>query len=220
LALLRARGLADGLPAIVSKRLYDTPFFRGILKRGVFDDVRLIIQDEHTFIHAQTVFSCKAMPFAKPYYDDILDKLQIAQDKNADDMLFVTRRADSGALVRILENADQISRLCHHYGFKTIDPGALSLDEQIDAFSRCRYLVGIHGANMTNMIYRRGLAMNVIEIFPPDNIPPHYYWLSKIFEYGYDVMVGSKSGADGIKGSFTVDPDALEKKLAMLTGKT
>lgn len=215
LAMLRAKGLADQLPLVVSRRLYEKPFFQGLLKRDAFSGTRIIVQDENTFVKAKTVYACKAMPHRKIYYDDILDKLNISHDKDANDRLFMTRKSDCNN-GRLLENADQISDLCRRYGFKTIDPGALSLDQQIDAFSKCRYLVGIHGAGMTNMIYRRNRDMSIIEIFPPDNIPPHYYWLSRVFGYQYEAVVGDKIEGMNLGSSFSVDPGKLESKIKNL----
>jgi len=95
----------------------------------------------------------------------------------------------------------------------------LTLDEQIDLFYNSSHVIGIHGAGLTNIIYRYGAEMSLIELFPPNNIPPHYYWLSKLMKYKYQAIVGDNPNIDikklkqYEKIDFTVDEVKLIKSI-------
>jgi capsular polysaccharide biosynthesis protein len=66
------------------------------------------------------------------------------------DLLFLSRR-DSATRVLLNENAlaDALAPL----GFRTIVAGAMSVVEQIAAFSRARVVVAPHGAGLTNLMF-------------------------------------------------------------------
>jgi hypothetical protein len=78
-------------------------------------------------------------------------------------------------------------------------------------FGSTGFLVGIHGAGLTNVIFRKNAPMNVLEILPGDYLQPHYFWLSKGMGHTYRCIAGSESFYDT---SFYVDPVLFEKKLA------
>jgi len=65
--------------------------------------------------------------------------------------LFVKRAP--GFQRRILENQDDVSSQLEGVGYHTIEPGQLSLEEQIAAFRGADYVVGVAGAAMTNIAF-------------------------------------------------------------------
>jgi capsular polysaccharide biosynthesis protein len=74
-------------------------------------------------------------------------------------------------------------------GFTAIDPAALPWEDQVLALRDCRLLVGVHGAGMTNFIFRGHQPLSVVEIFPPAKVPPHYYWLATLFGHRYTPII-------------------------------
>ncbi len=211
LALLEEHGVGADLPVVVSARLANKPYFRAAIARSAqFRARRWIVQDQQ-YIDADEVIVCKTLPHRKRTFDALLDLLQVPPaDPQINNRIFLTRNVRRG---RFISNAADVARVCGEYGFEAIDADRLSLDEQIACFGRARYVVGIHGAGLTNTIFRRGAPLSLLELFPPDNLPPHYWWLAQNYGFGYDALVGH---ASAVTGAFTVDTDLLRAKLHRL----
>jgi capsular polysaccharide biosynthesis protein len=102
-----------------------------------------------------------------------------------------------------------------HFGIEVIDADEMTIEEQMTAFHQASIVVGLHGAGLTNIVYRRGGPLRVLEIFPPHQQPVHYYMLSKMYGFDYQHLIGVR--ADGsADSSYAVNLDELRAKLAQL----
>jgi hypothetical protein len=211
LALLDQHGISADLPVVVSARLAAKPYFRAAVARSVQLQARRWIVQDRQLIDADEVVVCKTLPHMRASFDWILDLLNVPPaDPHAAARIFLTRNAGRG---RHLGNAAAVAQVCREYGFALVDADGLTLDEQIRCFAQARYVVGIHGAGLTNLIFRRGAPCSLLELFPPDNVPPHYYWLAHNYDWSYDALVGRAGAA---WGAFDVDIDLLRAKLSRL----
>jgi len=211
--LMIEKHLAKGNQAVVvSKRLSQEKFFQEVYTKGIFGTRKIIIQDENTFIKAKEIIFCKVLPHSKNYMDGILDRLKVATQPQGNEKIFVTRdqKTRNG---RFLKNLRDIQKICHELNFKIIDPGSLTLNQQIEIFSKADFVVGIHGGGLTNIVFRRESQLKVLEILPPDNIPPHYFWLSKIFGFDYNAVLGFKSPDLNKMDPFEVDPNQVKSAI-------
>jgi len=68
--------------------------------------------------------------------------------------LFV-RRIPGWRRGRLMHNEDEIARRLAAKGFHVIEPGSLSLEEQISLFKGAEHVVGSVGAGMTNIVFCR-----------------------------------------------------------------
>ena len=59
-------------------------------------------------------------------------------------------------------------------GFTVLDPGSLSVQEQIDHFAAARVVVAPHGAALTNLSFCRP-GVRVLELFAPGYLNPGYW---------------------------------------------
>lgn len=211
LAQLQAHGVGANLPLVVSARLAAKPYFRAAVARSPqLRARRWIVQDQQA-IDADEVIVCKTVPHMRASFDWAMDLLNApAADPQAADRIFLTRSARRG---RYIANNAAVIQVCREHGFAPVDADGLTLDEQIACFAQARYVVGIHGAGLTNLIFRRGAPCSLLELFPPDNLPPHYYWLAQNYGWGYDALVGRAGAA---VGSFDVDVELLRAKLLRL----
>src|SRR4051812_20116375 len=66
------------------------------------------------------------------------------------DRIYVTRR---GEHLRRVENEDEVVGALEAFGFEVVDPVRLSFRDQVRLFSRCRALVCVHGAGLTNCMF-------------------------------------------------------------------
>ncbi len=105
---------------------------------------------------------------------------------------------------------DAIESVLETYQFEIVDSEHIKVADQIDLFSSCRYLISIHGAGLTNTIFRQGNPMTILEIVQPsDYIPFHYIMLAHLYHYNYNIILGEK-GLDHQHGGFRVNVDQLK----------
>jgi hypothetical protein len=64
------------------------------------------------------------------------------------------------------------------------------------------------------MVFRRNGRLDVLEIFPPNDNPPFFCHLSKIYGFGYDQIVGRDSANSTRSADFIVDPDFLAARMS------
>jgi hypothetical protein len=80
---------------------------------------------------------------------------------------------------RSVRNEAAVRDLLTGFGFTAVDPGALSVSEQIATFAQAELIVGAHGAGMTNLAFASPGA-RVIELFPAGYLLPDYWWLASV----------------------------------------
>jgi len=109
----------------------------------------------------------------------------------------------------------EIETIARRLGFDVIDPGSMSLEEQIAAFSQAGTVVGLHGAGLTNILFRGRRPMKLLEIMPPYRIPLCFYAIARKYGFAYDYIVGSGAPSNklGLKYSYWLDPTSFESKL-------
>ena len=125
--------------------------------------------------------------------------------------IFVTR---SKARVRHLENVQEIEEVCTRLGFELVDTDLLSPEQQIESFANAAWIIGIHGAGLTNILFRLGHCQ-VFEIFPPPNLgylPFHYIMLAKMRGFRYQAIIG-ESVKKRFSEGFYLAPDVFEGEL-------
>jgi capsular polysaccharide biosynthesis protein len=131
----------------------------------------------------------------------------------AERSIFITR---SPKRLRYIENGAEIEQLCREAGLEIVDFDELTLPEQIRTLANARYVVGIHGAGLVNMLFRAGRPMSLLEIFPPGEYYPfHYMLMARQLDYWYDGMIG-KSARQAYSGGFYVEPIELRQRIAAL----
>lgn len=208
-------GLSLDVPLLVSKRLYDRPYFQYFLAHPYLRDRRWVVQDAQ-YIRSHRTYFCKPLTHTSQYYRRILDMVR-PEDRavigSRDRRLFITR---SPRRLRFIENNAEVAGICQELGFDILDFDELTLSEQIQAVGQARYVVGIHGAGLANILFRGGQPLGLLEIYPPATyFPFHYIILANQLGYQYDGLIGL-AGSQKFLGGFRVDPTALRQRLAAL----
>jgi capsular polysaccharide biosynthesis protein len=89
-----------------------------------------------------------------------------------------------------VENEDELVAALDREGFETIDPGAMSVAEQVRAFADAECIVSAHGAGLTNLAFCTPGAA-VIELFAVDYVNPCFWRLATTVEgLRYRYLVG------------------------------
>ena len=208
-------GLAPTVPLLISKRLYERPYFQYFLAHPYLRDRQWVVQDKQ-YIRSHRTYFCKPLTHTPNYYRRILDMVRPGDRAVAGSpqrWLFITR---SPKRLRFIENNAELAAICQQLGFEVLDFDELTLPEQIQALGQARYVVGIHGAGLANIIFRDGQPMGLLEIYPPAAyFPFHYIMLANQLGYRYDGLIGLP-GSQPFSGAFRVDPAVFRQRLAAL----
>jgi capsular polysaccharide biosynthesis protein len=126
-------------------------------------------------------------------------------------------------LGRSFTNNDEVVSALKKTGFDLIDPGKYSVVEQIAMMQRADFVLGIHGAALTNIVFCKP-GTKVLEIFPPLYGTLAFYTISLAANLDYDVCVGKSDatalsiGAAG-RLDFELPLDTLNNALLRFEGK-
>lgn len=203
--------LPGQIPFLISKALAEKPFFKSaLLQSSYLAQCTWIIRDEK-YIEAGKAYFIQTMPNDNEQFFDVRNMLEVKEsNKEKQRKIFLTRNKSR---IRFVNNKDEIEEIARQYGFEIVDADNLSLQQQIELFGETRYLVGIHGAGLTNVLFRRNAPLHLLELLPKDYLQPHYFWISKGMGHSYSCLVGSRSLYDT---SFYVEPKKFEEKLAQV----
>jgi len=120
---------------------------------------------------------------------------------------------------RIVRNEEAVLEMLGERGFTAVDPGALSVAEQIRMFAEAEWIVGPHGAALTNLLFASPGA-SVIEMFAPDYVDVSYWKLADCLpDVSYRYLLGTgptpRPGREevAVMNDITVDIGALERML-------
>ncbi|WP_310962210.1 glycosyltransferase family 61 protein [Nocardioides terrisoli] len=117
---------------------------------------------------------------------------------------------------RRLVDEDRHMKVLEHHGFTTIDPGTLSVQEQIDVFAAAEAIVAPHGAALTNLAFANP-GLRLLELFAPNYVNPCYWTMAdNIPDVRYRYLVGSgraprpRSPMNGVLADIRLDPRDFE----------
>jgi len=78
-------------------------------------------------------------------------------------------------------------------------------------FSDASDVIAIHGAGISNIIFRKGHALRLLEIFHiNDYLPFHYIMLASIFGFNYQALRGTQGEKSGT-GGFYLNPQKIQE---------
>ena len=119
---------------------------------------------------------------------------------------------------RRVENESELLAVLEPLGFEVVDPGALSPADQVRVFAEAEYIVGPHGAGLTNLAFASPGAA-VLELFARDYVNECFWALASTVEglrYRYLVGDGTPIRSRrnrGVASDITVDPQRVVRLL-------
>ena len=128
-----------------------------------------------------------------------------AQDRN----LYIARRG-----TRQVENAAEIERflLRRNFTFHTLDD--VSIDDQIDLFSRADWVVAAHGAELGNLLFCQP-GTKVLELSPALDFKPYFSYMCNKLSLQHGVLPCPTTDG-GFSGRMIVDMDKFRALFRML----
>ncbi len=206
--LIEKHNFSKDIPLVIPKKLADQNFFWQVVNYSDgLKNRNWIIQDKE-YIIADNVYFCQKMPNQKDQFEGLLKLLKIpGSDLSLNRKIYVTRSAKR---IRFIKNNSEIQAIAEKYGFEVIDCDNLSFTEQVKLFSSCSHIIGIHGAGLTNIVWRQNAPLTLLELFPENYVHPGYFWLAKSFDADYFALTGSDILDDT---SFSLNITEFENKI-------
>ena len=147
----------------------------------------------------------------RAHFDRTLDLLSTAlpprtTDPDSDVRLFIGRPPTSGRAVR---NQGLLQTALDARSFRTVDPGSLSWTGQVELFRCARVVVAVHGAAVTNILYRSPQPLTLIELRSPVMDADMYEQMARELGFDYVPVVGHDPHGDDNMASFEIDVDRV-----------
>lgn len=204
LLLLEKLKFDKSIPLIMPAKALELEYVRSFLKTPYAKTWNWLYQDRDTYVRLKSVFFCKCVPNIKDQFVFANSILHISyQFQPGVQRLYVKRNKSKG---RFISNDIEIEQLLLFYNFIIVDAETINLEQQIELFSNAAFVVGVHGAGLTNILYRYPQHCKLLEIFPLNHAPAHYYWLCRELGFAYDAVAGDEL----MEGGFHLDKDKLE----------
>lgn len=197
---------------VISKALFDKEYFQYYFQNTWFSDLKWHVQDSDWVYFKEAIF-CKPFTHTKHYFDQAISLLPKPAKSKKERKVFLTRNKRT---LRYIENIEEVSAFLVQEGYEVIDSASISFLEQVNLFYEARFVVAVHGAGITNIIFRRSQTMSLLEILPPfEYVPFHYIMLAKLFCYNYDAIIGENQVT--VAGGIRVNMKQLKNRLAKNT---
>jgi hypothetical protein len=203
--------LPKDVPLLVGEAMWRQPFFqaavRGPLSQrnwvchtAVLDVRRLIVAVPMSLQRANLEYSRRV--------------LEAPAAISSERRIFLDRGPSHS---RGLANVRELLPILQEAGFEIVNVDGLDLHAQMALFGSARLVVANHGAALANLVYRVGQPLDLIELFGPEFIRPHFAWMAQAFGFGYDALVGEATGS---AGGFRIDAGALRLSIMRMTKTT
>jgi hypothetical protein len=147
----------------------------------------------------------------KQYIQEFLDLFKPKRPRKRLNRIFISRPKEKRLSKRTIINEDELYEYLSKNGFKKYSLEKLPMEEQIELFYDAEYVVGAHGAGLTNILFSKNAS--VLELFPSSYIVPHFYYLAKSSNNNYTYCCSS---AKHIHSSFHVNIDDVSNALEKL----
>lgn len=209
-------GLPFDTPIIVPAGIRDMNYFNAFMSLSPnLKNRNWIFQDKSTQVHCREAHFFNTFWNHRKNFDGVLNYIDFNHERKllnpGNNRVFISRKKIRG---RNIVNIEAVTKVLSKYEFKFIDCEDLTISEQIDVFQNAGCIIGIHGAGLTNIIYRRNNPLKLLEIFSSNYFNPCYFWLCQQYNYDYFGLVGSES--DNTKtttGNFSINIEDFERKI-------
>lgn len=217
LKLLDDVGIPAEIPVVLGKYARDMPFVRQIISRGALSR-RTWINPEANYVYADSVIFCHTQQDLKLALGNVVKQMDVSfPDVNRSERIFLTRPASA---TRKVANVEEIAPVLSKHGFRTCDTSGMSVADQADLFANTRYLVGVHGAGLTNTVFRQGAKMGMIELRASNYPFTPFMEIAESYGYDWSVVEGDPVTADVAQhADFRISPSTLDQKIAEMLAK-
>ncbi len=211
LKLLKDVGIEDDVPLVLGPYAHQMTWARQILAQGDLAKRTWIIP-RGEFISADEVVFCRTQQEYRLKMNHVMDQMGVIPNAGQRHERIFLDRAD--AKNRRILNFAEIKAIADDLGFRYVDSlSSLSVAQQIELFANTRQLAAIHGAGITNVLFRRDAPMNLLELHSANYISTDYKRMCREYGHGYDTLPGVPEPGPKMQASFTLSPSDFRRKL-------
>jgi capsular polysaccharide biosynthesis protein len=219
LLVFKQNNLLEDTKLLLPKRYKKLKFILDSLKKFGIDEKQIIYLGKKSNIKVKEIF-CPLIyqnhPQAFNEIKSILTK-DISGGLNLGDKIYISREA---CALRFVENEGLVVALLEKYGFKKVVMEQYSYQDQMAICHNARYVVGPHGAGLTNILFmKKGGFLLELATKPDSNkLITDYYKMANFTEINYLYQECEAAGEtrDFHHGSLIVDLEKLEKNLQLM----
>ena len=195
---------------VISEKLASKEYFKVFANCDRLRDLDWYVQRDEWIEFEKAAF-CKPLTHTKKYFQNARLLLPTFPGLHGKRRIFLNRSRRS---LRYIENIAELKPTLKKYHFEFVEAETLPFLSQAKLFSECSYLIGVHGAGLSNMIFRDGSPLSIVEIMHPfEYIPFHYIMLARQFDFEYTALLGEKMSN---QGGFFVDRFKFENTVRQL----
>jgi capsular polysaccharide biosynthesis protein len=199
-AALRQQDALGGAKLVMTAAQRGSSVFRYLIDAELLDGAEPVVQEN------QWIASREAVVFPRVWLSPqsllrTRDLLMPAPVDAPEIRLYITRDASVG---RGLRNESELRSALEGSGFVTVDPGSLPFREQIELFARASHVVGVHGAGLTNILFRSPRPLHLLEISPPQLREDMFLQMSMALGFRYERIFGANPSDDSNRPTFSV----------------
>ena len=179
----------------------------------------VMLNVKYTLIESKSPYKIKNFKFVsfdtpsgnydKKMIKELSSKLKFKNDISKIERIWISRRSMAH---RSIENEDELQAILEKFQILIVDPNNLDYGEQVKLFQNCKFLSGIHGGGLVNMMYMPENS-TILEVRQPkDDKNNCYFTLSSDLDHQYYYLESEYSRVNN-KNNFYLNPKILEKEL-------
>lgn len=199
----------DGYTFLISRPLFEKDYFQYYYLNTWLSTLNWYVQEDE-WIRCKEAIFCKPFTHTKRYLDKAIDLLPKSSPVSNGERVFLNRKKST---LRYVKNIEELAPELLKEGFELVDASDLTFIEQVKLFGNTQNLIAIHGAGITNILFRRNQPLSLLEVFHPHKYAPfHYILLAGTYKYEYDAI----SGSEMENGGFYVSVEQVKSYLKKL----
>lgn len=202
LLVLEGIGFDKTIPIIVPEKVLSVLYVKDFFNTDYSKSWNWLFVDDSTFVHLDRAFIVKSFANVKEQFLFAKEIFKTPEKVQGNRKIFLNRNSSER---RTIINIEELLPVIESFNFEIINSEGMSVSEQKAIFESAKMILGIHGAGLTNMLFRYPETCTVLELFPKGHYPIHYYWLAKELGFEYDAI----SGETNTNGSFVLDKKKL-----------
>ena len=199
-------------PLLISKELYDSKLFRYFLQFSFLNKWNWQVAGSADYMHIKKLYFLKYREYDRDGLGKVAGiarKASFQYDERFT-KIFINRRERYG---RYIQNFNSLQPVLNENGFLIVYLEDLSIPEQINLFANAKIIIAIHGAGLTNIIFTLENDPLILEIFPSDFVPTHYFWLANAFSLNYKAFMAGNMHNNSY---FEIDVERFKRNLLLL----
>lgn len=175
---------------------------------------KLLFADYRDPVHFEEVVFLKGLTehgkYLSPLAVQIVESMALLVPEGNQKRIFI-RRVPGWQQGRMLSNEEDICRRLVARGYEEVEPGAMSLEQQMAVFRGAERIVGVSGAAMTNIVFCK--PGTKVTLLVPGAFPDNFFWfIATHKKLDYLEIRGDQKTYDGTeswKRGFSVREDDI-----------